>query len=210
MFENRQEAGKKLASELLKYRKENPYVLAIPRGGVPIGYEIAQVLQAPFDVIVVRKIGLSGNPEFGIGAIAEGGVKELDATTIEALGIDEMEIKNAIELEEKELERRVNIYRGDKHLPDLTGRVVILVDDGMATGVSARAAIKAVGKFHPKKIIFATPVCHKDTAESLRSKTVNVFCLAEPLEFMSVGAWYRNFEQVSDEEIINLLKQTRK
>lgn len=207
VFENRQEAGKKLAVQLLKYRGEDPYVLAMPRGGVPIGYEVAQVLQVPLDVIVVRKIGLSGNPEFGIGAIAEGGIKILDQTTIEVLGIDDSEIEGTVQLEEEELKRRVKTYRGEQSLPDLKNRTAILVDDGMATGITARAAIEAVKKLNPQKIVLATPVCALDTAESLKKQVDEVLCLAAPAEFMAVGIWYKDFAQVSDEEVVDLLSK---
>ncbi len=207
VFENRQEAGKQLAVKLLQYRKENPYVLAMPRGGVPIGYEVAEVLQAPLDVVVVRKIGLSGNKEFGIGAIAEGGIKVMDEITTEVLGIDADEIEDTIDLEEDELKRRVKIYRDGKPLPDLTGKTAVLVDDGMATGITAKAAIEAVKKLNPKKIILAMPVCALDTFESLQKKVAEVICLSTPAEFSAVGLWYKNFTQVSDEEVADLLKR---
>ncbi len=209
VFENRQEAGKELASKFLKYRGENPYILAMPRGGVPIGFEVAKVLQAPLDVVIVRKIGLSGNREFGIGAIAEGGVRVLDQTTIGVIGIDEEEIEDTIKLEEEELKRRVRIYRGGKPPPNLTGKTAILVDDGMATGVTAKAAIEAVKKLKPKKIVLASPVCALDTVESLKKIVDEVICLATPFEFMAVGSWYRDFEQISDEEVIKLLQKAK-
>ncbi|MBI2599902.1 phosphoribosyltransferase [Candidatus Daviesbacteria bacterium] len=210
VFESRQEAGKKLATKLIKFREDNPFVLALPRGGVPIGFEVADVLHAPLDVIIVRKIGLSSNPEFGIGAIAEGGVKVLDQTSIEVLGIDETELEDTIKLEEEELSKRVKTYHGNDKLPNLTGKTAILVDDGMATGITAKAAIEAVRKLNPKKIILASPVCAIDTAESLKSKIDEVICLATPFEFMAVGSWYKNFEQLSDEENVNLLKKSKR
>lgn len=210
VFENRQEAGKRLAGELLKYRQQNPYVLSLPRGGVPIGFEVAEVLQAPLDVLVVRKIGLSGNREFGIGAIAEGGIKILDSTTITVLGVDEEEIKDTIQFEEEELKRRVSVYRGEELLPNLKGKTAILVDDGMATGITAKVAIEAVRKLHPQKIVLATPVCALDIAESLKKLVDEVVCLATPYEFSAVGLWYKDFSQVSDEEVVKLLKKANK
>lgn len=210
VFENRQEAGKKLASELLKYRKESPYVLAMPRGGVPVGFEVAQVLRAPLDVVVVRKIGLSANPEFGIGAIAEGGVEILDQTTIGVLGIDEEEIKDTVQLEEEELRRRVRTYRGSRSLPNLWGKTAVLVDDGMATGITAKAAVEAVKQLHPSRIVLAMPVCALDTVEGFKKLVDEVICLATPYEFMAVGAWYRNFTQVSDAEVVDLLKKANR
>lgn len=210
VFQNRKEAGKKLAVQLLKYREENPVILAMPRGGVPIGYEIAEILHAPLLPVVVRKIGLSSNKEFGIGAIAEGGVKVLDTTTIGVIAVDEQELEDTIELEEKELKRRVEIYRGSQPLPDLKDKTAILVDDGMATGITAKAAIQSVKKLNPQKIVLASPVCALDTVEGLKSLVDEVICLATPLEFSAVGFWYRDFQQLSDDEVISLLKQSQK
>lgn len=210
VFQNRKEAGKRLAAKLIKYRKEKPVVLAMVRGGMPIGYEVAQVLQAPLFPIVVRKIGLSSNKEFGIGAIAEGGVEVLDNTTIEVMGISDEEIKDIVELERKELERRVEVYRGGQPLPDLTGKTVILADDGMATGITAKAAIKSVKKLNPKKIVLVSPVCALDIIEGLKSQVDEVLCLATPYEFTAVALWYKDFQQISDEEVINMLKKIGK
>ncbi len=210
VFQNRQEAGKKLAGKLYQYRRENPYVLAMPRGGVPVGFKVAEVLYAPLSVIVVRKIGLSGNPEYGIGTIAEGGVKVLDTTTIKVLGIDEKELKDAIGLEEEELKRRVKTYRGGKPLPNLMGKTAILVDDGMATGITAKAAIESVKKLNPKKIVLATPICALDTALNLKNLVDEMICLVTPFDFMAVGAWYKNFKQISDKEVVDLLRSNRR
>lgn len=209
VFANRQEAGKKLAAELLQYRKNNPFVLAMPRGGVPVGFEVAEVLKAPLDVLVVRKIGVSGNREFGLGAIAEGGVQFLDQTAIEVLGIDEEELKDAVHLEEEELKRRVQTYRDGRSLPNLRGRTAILVDDGMATGVTAKAAIEAVRKLHPEKIVLAIPVCALDTVEGLKKRVDEVICLSTPYEFMAVATWYGDFAQVSDEQVVELLQKAQ-
>lgn len=196
-----------MAMQLFKYSGKNPYVLAMPRGGVPIGFEVAQILHAPLSVMVVRKIGLSGNREFGIGAIAEGGIKVVDKTTLEVLGVDEEEVKDTIELEEKELKRRVEVYRGGEPLPSMKGKTVILVDDGMATGMTAKAAIESTRRLNPEKIVLAMPVCALDTAEGFKKLADEVVCLATPAEFMAVGVWYKNFAQISDKEIINLLRQ---
>lgn len=209
-FESRQEAGKKLAAQLLIYRDEKPIVLALPRGGVPIGYEVAEILQAPLDVLVVRKIGITGNKEFGLGAIAEEGVKILDKTSIEVLGVIEDEVNDTVELEEKELARRVEKYRSGKKLPNMEERTVILVDDGMATGVTARAAIASVKKLHPKKLVLATPVCVFEVAQNMREMVDDFVCLATPYEFSAISVWYKDFRQVSDEEVIELLKKTKR
>ncbi|MBI2338422.1 phosphoribosyltransferase [Candidatus Daviesbacteria bacterium] len=209
VFENREQAGKKLANKLLRYRKESTFVLALPRGGVPVGFEVAEVLQAPLDVLVVRKIGLSGNKEFGIGAIAEGGVQVLDFAGIESSATNEEELKDVISSEEEELKRRVRIYRGGVPLPDLKGKTVILVDDGIARGITVKAGIEAAKKLNPKKIILAIPVCASDTLESLKRMVDDIVCLATPVKFMAVGSWYKNFAQISDEEVVKLLNKNR-
>lgn len=207
VFKDRREAGEKLAGKLLRYRKENSFVLAVPRGGVPVGFEVAKVLQCPLNVLVVRKIGLSGNREFGIGAIAEGGVQVLDNTTIKALDIGEKELVDIIDLEERELKRRIKIYQDDTLLPNLAGKTAILVDDGIATGITAKAGIEAVKKLNPQKIILAIPVCALDTAEKLRPLVDDIVCLITPAVFMAVGSWYKDFAQISDKEVVELLKK---
>lgn len=209
IFENREQAGKKLARKLLEYKKENPFVLAMPRGGVPIGVEVAEVLHAPLDVVVVRKIGLAGNKEFGIGAVAEGGVKILDHS-IEELEVNQEELNEVIALEEEELRRRVKIYRDNKNLPDLTDKTAILVDDGIATGMTAKAAIESVNRLNPQKLLLATPVCALDTMKSLRPLVDDFVYLEAPAEFTAVATWYKNFDQLSDEEVVRLLKKSRK
>lgn len=214
MFEDRADAGKKLAQQLLEFRNQDVVVLALPRGGVPIGYEIAKRLNVPLDVLVVRKLGAPLNPEFGIGAIAPGGVKIIDQEALQQLGISEEEIDHIEKEERKELNRRLKEYRGSTLLPDIRGKTVILVDDGLATGVSARAAIEAVLDQHPQKLVVALPVCAQDSLEDLRSLVRpmkdEVICLDTPSDFSAVGHWYQNFDQVSDLEVIDLLKKTRK
>lgn len=209
IFRDRIDAGQKLAQKLEVYKKENPVVLALPRGGVPIGFEIAKKLNAPLDVLVARKLGAPLNPEFGIGAIAEGSTEVLDQEIIDYLGLTKEEISQVEKVEQKELARRVKKYRGKSSLPKVTGKTVILVDDGLATGVTAKAAIKAILKRNPKKLIVAIPVCAADATDSLRSLVRpfvdEVVCLATPLDFAAVGLWYQNFGQVSDEEVINYL-----
>lgn len=209
-FDSRADAGKKLASVLIKYRNDKPVVLTLPRGGVAVGYEIAEVLHAPLETVVVRKISSSSNPEFAIGAVAEKGVKILDKTTIDSLGINEKDIKNTLKLEREELKRRVKVYRNGAALPGLKGRLVILVDDGIATGLTAKAAIEVVKKLNPKKIILASPVCAGDTADNLKSKVDKVICLFSPSQFSAVGIWYKNFDQLSDSEVIRLLNKSQR
>src|SRR5258706_9451703 len=181
MYQNRHHAGKLLAHELLHFKSEEPIVLALPRGGVAIGYEVAKALEAPLTTVVARKIGLPGNREFGIGAISENGAYILDQEVINRIGLPMEVLKNVIEEEKKELKRRVTVYRENKPLPDLQNKTVILVDDGLATGVTAKAAIAAVKKLQPKKIIFASAVCAYDTAVTLRQMVDEVVCLTTSL-----------------------------
>ncbi|MBI2268622.1 MAG: phosphoribosyltransferase [Candidatus Blackburnbacteria bacterium] len=209
-FKNRSTAGRLLARKLGKYKNKNTIVLALPRGGVPVGFEIAKVLHVPFSVIVARKIGMPGNPEFGIGAISEGDVVVLDIHTIKQLDVSKEAIEKAIEKERKELARRVQLYRKGKPLPKLSGHTAILVDDGLATGVTARAAIKAIRKMNPRCIVAAFPVCAADTAGNLKQQVNNLVSLLTSVEFTSVGSWYEDFQQVTDKKVVELLKKFRK
>lgn len=207
VFEDRREAGKLLAKKLVPFQKEHPIVLALPRGGVPIGFEIAKSMYVPLDVLVVRKIGSPHNPEFGIGAIAEENTQILDKSSINTLGISKKELAGIIKKEKEELKRRVNLYRKNRSPPLMKDKTVIIVDDGLATGVTAKAAISSVKKGKPKQVIFAAPVCAYDTIQELKGLVDNVVCIAKPHDFGSVGRWYREFEQISDEEVINFLKK---
>lgn len=206
IFKDRYDAGKKL-SEIMDTKLEvNPIILALPRGGVPVAYEIAKAKQIPLDVIIARKIGMPGNEEYGIGAISESNVTILDTHIINNLGIPEFLISRIIDKEKVELHRRLNIYRQGNSLPDLKGRTVLLVDDGLATGITARAAISYIQMQSPTKTIFAVPVCASDTFDSLHNQVDQLICLNKPVDFTAVGQWYNDFSPVSDEEIINLLR----
>lgn len=209
IFENRSEAGKRLALALEEYRHEKPIVLALPRGGVPIGAEIAKALNASLSVVVVRKIGAPHNPEFGIGAVAEGNVRVLDKPSIKRLGISKEELAEETKKEKEELKRRIATYRNGRPLPQFQKRTVILVDDGLATGITAQAAIAMIKKQKPKQIIFASPVCAYDTLRELRHLVDSVICVTTPVDFAAVGQWYRSFEQVSDEEVVALLRRSK-
>lgn len=209
IYKDRFDAGQKLAEKLLKYKNENPIIIALPRGGVVIGYEIAKKLSAPLDVIVTRKIGAPFQPELGIGAIGPKGIRLLNSGLIQTLGVSEIQVEQIIEEETMEMNRRIELYRGNLPPLDLTGRTVILVDDGIATGVSDKAAIMSVKYFYAKKIILAVPVCPPNTAEKFHKYVDEFICLAQPPDFYAVGAYYENFEQVSDEEVINLLKEAK-
>lgn len=207
IFRDREEAGKLLAGQLIQYKKDNPYILALPRGGVVVGYEVAKLLDASFNVVIVRKIGAPHNPEFAIGAIAEEGAKYLDQVSINLLQISKNQLKQIIDIEKKEISRRIELYRNKKPLPELKGKTVILVDDGLATGSTAQAAIKAVKKKHPRKIIFAAPVCAASTAMILKEKIAAVICSHSPQDLQAIGQYYQNFQQVSDEEVMVLLRK---
>jgi putative phosphoribosyl transferase len=209
LFEARGDAGRRLAERLTLYAEERPVVFALPRGGVPVGAEVSRSLGAPLEVIVSRKLGAPGQPEFGIGAVAPGGVRVLNERAVRALGIEEdyLEMVSAREL--AEAERRLRLFRGDRPYPDLEGRTAILVDDGLATGVTARAALLALRGMNPRRLVLAAPVCASQTAKLLRSETDDLICLLAPTDLEAVGLWYRNFEQTSDEEVIRLLEEAR-
>jgi predicted phosphoribosyltransferase len=206
MFRNRKDAGKKLAQALKKYTHLNPIVLALPRGGVPIGYEIARELNAPLEVLIVRKIGAPWNPEFGVGAIAEG-VQFLDEETLTETALKPSDLKALIERETIELKRRNHLYRGDHKFPNLEGRVVVLVDDGIATGASIQTALQALSKMKPSQVILAIPVAAKESLNKIRKQVDVIICLEVPEHFYAVGAFYHDFPQVSDKEVIELLKR---
>jgi len=209
VFRDRQDAGRRLAAQLEKYRDRNPIVLGLPRGGVPVAFEIARELNAPLDVIVARKIGAPMQPELGIGAIAQGDVMVLDHDTIRYLGLSRDDIARAAQIEISEMRRRLEEYRGDAGLPDVSGRTVILVDDGLATGVTMIAALKAVRQGNPDRIVIAVPVCARETVRSIERMGVDVVCSSTPEIFRAVGIWYRNFTQTSDAEVIELLEEAR-
>lgn len=207
-FTNRTEAGRRLAQSLQHYQyRDDVIVLALPRGGVPVGYEIAQALAVPLDVMVVRKLGVPGHNEFAMGAIATGGIRLLMHEIIQAHAIDEESIADVVANEEKELLRRELAYRQSRPWPNLNGKSVILVDDGLATGATMRAAIAAVREYNAKKIIVAVPVAPADTAEAVASSVDEAIFLAVPKPFLAVGNWYRKFGQTSDEEVQRLLEQ---
>ncbi len=208
-FEDREDAGRQLAERLARYGDESPIVLALPRGGVPVGYAIARALKAPLDVFIARKLGAPGRRELGIGAVAQGGVRVLSEHTIQALGIPEEYIEQVAAEETAEIERRLRLLRGDRPEPEIRGRTVILVDDGIATGVTAWAAIRALRRRAPRRLVLAVPVCAPQTAEAIRPEVDDLVCLKAPSNLMAIGFWYRDFEQVSDEEVIELLEDAR-
>lgn len=204
-FADRREAGRELAHRLVELRDEDPVVIALPRGGVPVAFEIAAELEAPLDVLAVRKLGAPGQPELGIGAVAEDGTGVIDQQTAVAVGVSQQELDSIVAREAAELRRRVRLYRGGLPPVDVRGRVVIVVDDGVATGVTDTAALSALRKQHPRKLILAVPVSPPSSLRELAEHADEVVCLLSPDRMISVGHWYRDFTQVSDEEVMSLL-----
>jgi len=210
MFRNRSEAGRKLAEKLSLYKGQGDVVvLALPRGGVPVGYEIATYLGVPMDVLIARKLGAPGQPELGIGAIAPGGIRVLDDRLIRLLGVSKEYIEKVSQEEAQELQRRTQEYRDGRPDIPLEGKTVIIVDDGLATGVTARAAVESVRRRNPKKIILAIPVCASQAIPFMRSLVDELVCLLTPSELGAVGLWYSDFRQISDEEVKRLIESTQ-
>ncbi|MEK7521892.1 MAG: phosphoribosyltransferase family protein [Patescibacteria group bacterium] len=206
MFENRKQAGERLAKELLKYKDENPIVVGLPRGGIVVAKPVARALGVPLETLVVRKIGAPGNREYAIGAIVEGGYSLFNEDAIERLGISDYEIQEVLEGEQKELKRRAKLYRAGKASPQFAERAVILVDDGLATGLTAEVVVGAILDRGAKKVIFAAPVCAQDSIENLSGK-VEVVCLEAPEGLVAIGNHYQDFSQVTDEEVVELLNK---
>jgi putative phosphoribosyl transferase len=209
-FEDRKDAGRQLAERLARYEDENSIILALPRGGVPVGYEIARALAAPLDIFIARKLGAPGRRELGIGAVAQGGVRVLNARIVQALDVREEYIERVAAKETAEIERRLRLLRGDRPEPEVRGRTVILVDDGLATGVTARAAILALRRRVPRRLVLAVPVGALQAIETIRSEADELVCLKVPSDLMAIGFWYLNFEQVPDEEAIKLLEEAQR
>ncbi|MFB0561896.1 MAG: phosphoribosyltransferase [Candidatus Lokiarchaeia archaeon] len=209
MFRDRVDAGKKLAKELLVYKESNPVVLAIPRGGVVVAYEVAKELGAPLDIVVPRKIPAPYNPELGIGAVTQDGTVIIDQQIKDYLSVSDEYIQEEAERQIKEIERRMKAYRGDRGPISLKDRVVILVDDGIATGVTMRAAIRSIRKQNPKKIIVAVPVGPPGTIKKIEEEADEVVSLITYEPFEAVGQFYADFSQTTDSEVITLLQKTK-
>lgn len=208
-FKNRRDAGRRLAAGLLDHADGNPIVLGLPRGGVPVAFEIARRLDAPLDVVVARKLGAPMQPELGVGAIAEGGVLIVDENLIRELDIHREDLDRVIRSELSEMRRRLEEYRGGEGLPNLKGRTAILVDDGLATGVSMIAAVRAVRQGDPDRVVVAVPVCARETVRDVQVEADEIICALIPEYFTAVGFWYDNFDQTSDAEVIELLEESR-
>jgi putative phosphoribosyl transferase len=206
-FEDRAYAGRLLGQALAKYaNRPDVIVLALPRGGVPVGFEAAQAINASLDIMLVRKLGTPGHEELAMGAIASGGITVFNAELVSRLHIGPELMEAAIKREQQELERREQAYRGNHPLPVVENRHVILVDDGLATGASMRAAVAALRQRNPASVIVAIPVAPPDTVAMLKEEADEVICLAMPEPFSAVGRWYRDFSQTTDEDVKSLLE----
>lgn len=208
MFVDRKDAGNRLAQKLSKYRGENALVLALPRGGVVVGYEIARALNLPFDIVVVRKIGHPANPEYAICAVNEEGLSLCNEAEIKF--VDQNWLKEETLRQKNEALRRIEVYRGGRDSEEISGKTAILVDDGIATGLTIRAAIKSIQKKNPKELVVAVPVAPHEMITELRQETDAIIVLNDAEDYLgAVGAYYKDFPQVSDEEVVELLKQAR-
>jgi len=208
LFNDRRHAGQVLATKLSQYRaRGDVLVLALPRGGVPVAYEVAHALDAPLDVFIVRKLGVPGQEEYAMGAIASGGVRVINEEAVRYLRISDEVLDAVAAREEKELERRERSYRGERAAPDVRGRTVILVDDGLATGSTMRAAATAIRSQRPASLVVAVPVAAPDTCEEFRSEVDEIVCAQTPEPFLGVGRWYGDFSQTSDHEVRELLEK---
>ncbi|MDQ3556013.1 MAG: phosphoribosyltransferase [Gemmatimonadota bacterium] len=205
-FRDRSDAGKRLAERLAEYAgRSGLRVFALPRGGVPVAWEVVRALGAPLDVFLVRKLGMPGHEEFAMGAIASGGVRMLNREVVDTFGIPERTIAAVAAAEQRELERREREYRAGRGAPDVRGRTVILVDDGLATGSTMRAAVAALRAYEPRELVVAVPVGATETCAELEREVDRVVCVFTPEPFQSVGLWYEDFSQTEDAEVRELL-----
>jgi putative phosphoribosyl transferase len=210
IFRDRTEAGKYLATKLLSYKdRPDVLVLALPRGGVPVAFEVAQALRVPLDIFLVRKLGVPGHEELAMGAISTGGVRVLNEDTVDYLRIPEHIIDSIAAEELKELQRRELAYRGDRPEPDVKGKTVILIDDGLATGSTIRAAAQALRQQQPARIVVAVPVSAPETCDEYRIGVDEIICAVTPEPFLGVGMWYLDFSQTTDDEVRDLLERAR-
>lgn len=206
-FADRRDAGRRLAERLLPLAYENPLVIGLPRGGMPVAREIALALHAPLDFLAVRKLGAPHNAEYGIGAVAEGGVRLIDPEAIAILGLRHGAVDAIAAHETAELGRRVALYRGDRTPLNVAGHTAIVVDDGVATGVTDAAALRALRRKGPRRLVLAVPVCPPDSARRLREEADEVVTLQLPPRFLGVGQFYEDFSQVSDQEVASILDE---
>jgi putative phosphoribosyl transferase len=209
-FRDRAEAGRRLAGELARYAgRRDVVVLALPRGGVPVAYEVARALGVPLDVFIVRKLGLPWHEEYAMGAIASGGTRLINEEVVRMYGVTADDIARVTREEQAELARRERQYRGDRPMPDMAGRTVLLVDDGLATGSTMRVAVAALRARNPAAIVVAVPVAAPETCDAFRDVADDVVCAITPEPFQAVGLWYHDFSQTTDEEVHELLARSR-
>jgi predicted phosphoribosyltransferase len=208
-FKDRSDAGRKLAKALAAYKDQHPVILALPRGGVPVAAEVAAALHAPLDLILVRKIGVPIQPELAMGAVVDGGAPIIvrNEDVIRLAGIDETEFKAICDSELAEIERRRQRYLGGRERINIDGKTAIVIDDGIATGATTRAALRATRMRNPKKLVLAVPVAPTDSLAALRSDADEVICLEDHEFFGAIGFYYRNFNQIADDEVIEMLKR---
>ncbi|MGZ3237902.1 MAG: phosphoribosyltransferase [Burkholderiaceae bacterium] len=207
-FKDRAEAGELVAQRLMRYAgRDDVIVLALPRGGVPVGFVVAHKLDVPLDILIVRKLGFPGREEYAMGAIASGGVCVLHDEVLERFGVPMSDVEEIKQRELIEIERREKLYRANRPVLQLQGRVVIIVDDGIATGSTMQAAVKCLHQFKPARLVIAVPVAPPDTYQELRPEVDEFICLSMPEPFFAVGTWYKEFDQTSDEEVKSLLER---
>jgi putative phosphoribosyl transferase len=209
MFADRQQAGRELGAELATLKLPDPVVLALPRGGVPVGAEIAAALNSPLDIVIVRKVGAPGNPELAVAAIVDGDPPDivLNREIVEAYGLGNSDLAALIKLERPELERRRLVYRGDRHPVSVEGKTAILVDDGAATGTTMKVAVRALKRRSPREIVIALPVAPRDILEELALEADRIICLSQPMHFHALGYHYKSFPQLSDAEVTSALQE---
>lgn len=208
-FEDRFEAGERLARLLEVYRAESPVVYALPRGGVPVGFGVSRALGAPLEALVARKLGAPGQPELGIGAVTSDGVRFLNDPLVERLGVTDDYVERIAAAESEEAARRALMFRGDHPELQVRDRTAIIVDDGLATGATARAAVESLRRRGARRIVVAVPVCAAQSEAEIRDEADDVVCLESPENLGAIGFWYRDFSQVTDGEVLDLLRRTR-
>jgi putative phosphoribosyl transferase len=206
-FHDRADAGRQLAARLAHFKEETPLVLGIPNGGVPVAFEVARALNAPLDVWGARKLGAPCQPQLGIGAIAEGGGSSIEPFVLRSLRVSRNALRDVRERERQELKRRSALFRGSRPLPDLEGRTVIVIDDGVATGGTARAVIRAIRARRPRRLAFAAPVAANDGLAALEEEVDDLVCLCRSADVCAIGAWYESFAQTTEEEVLELLRR---
>jgi putative phosphoribosyl transferase len=211
LFRDRTEAGRLLAGMLGEYaNREDVLILGLPRGGVPVAFEVARALKAPLDIFIVRKLGLPTNEELAMGAVASGGVRVLNDEVVRSFGVAESVIEAVAEKEQIELKRRESLYRGDNPMPEAVDKTILLVDDGIATGSTMRAAVAALRQKHPAQIVVAVPVAPPSTCEDLQAEADEVICVATPQPFYAVGQWYKIFDQTTDRQVRELYERSKR